>query len=86
MLTKLTLTIEQDVVAKAKSYAQKKKRSVSKIVEDYLNTVSDNEKLLNAEKKYEGSLTDSIAGMFEDEYKGQPCKELLEDAILEGNI
>ena len=37
MRTKLTLTIDKQVVDKAKLYAKKKNRSVSKLVEEYLN-------------------------------------------------
>jgi hypothetical protein len=36
MTTKLTLTIEQGVITKAKIYAQKKGRSLSSLVENYL--------------------------------------------------
>jgi len=46
MTTKLTLTIEQGVVKKAKNYAQKKGRSLSNLVENYLRTLDnkDNQK------------------------------------------
>jgi hypothetical protein len=40
MYTKLTLNIEQEVVENAKVYAQKQKRSISKLVEDYLASIS----------------------------------------------
>jgi uncharacterized protein (DUF3820 family) len=40
MTTKLTLTIEQDVIRTAKSYAQKKGRSLSDLVENYLKTLA----------------------------------------------
>jgi len=39
MTTKLTLTIEQDVIKSAKTYAQKKGRSLSDLVENYLKTL-----------------------------------------------
>ena len=35
MNTKLTLTVEKKVIAKAKSYAKKQNRSLSKLVENY---------------------------------------------------
>ena len=50
MLTKLTLTIDQDVIVKAKKYAHVKHRSVSKLVEEYLRTVSDSENIRPAIK------------------------------------
>ncbi len=43
MTTKLTLTIEEDVIKTAKSYAQKKGRSLSDLVENYLKTLSSKE-------------------------------------------
>jgi hypothetical protein len=43
MTTKLTLTIEKDVIETAKSYAQKKGRSLSGLVENYLKSLSGNE-------------------------------------------
>lgn len=43
MLTKLTLTIEQNVIKGAKVYAQKKGRSLSNIVENYLKTLAARE-------------------------------------------
>ena len=39
MNTKLTLTIEDDVIKKAKSYARSKGRSLSDIIENYLKAV-----------------------------------------------
>ena len=42
MLAKLTLTIEQSVIEQAKEYAQKKNRSVSRIVEEYLKNIVSN--------------------------------------------
>lgn len=39
MVTKLTLTIEQEVIKTAKSYAQKKGRSLSDLVENYLKSL-----------------------------------------------
>ncbi len=43
MTTKLTLTIEQEVIKSAKRYAQKKGRSLSDLVENYLKTLSGND-------------------------------------------
>lgn len=39
MNTKLTLTIEQSIIEKAKKYALKKERSLSDIIENYLKTL-----------------------------------------------
>jgi predicted CopG family antitoxin len=40
MNTKLTLTIEQSVIEKAKKYAQKKERSLSDLIENYLKALT----------------------------------------------
>ncbi|NTW32121.1 MAG: hypothetical protein HGB12_05785 [Bacteroidetes bacterium] len=45
MDTKLTLTIEKDVIEKAKDYARKRRRSLSDLIENYLKyIVSSKEK------------------------------------------
>ena len=47
MTTKLTLTIEDRVIKTAKKYSQKKGRSLSGLVENYLKTLATNESLSN---------------------------------------
>ena len=44
MITKLTLTIEQEVIKTAKTYAQKKGRSLSELIENYLKALSSKDK------------------------------------------
>lgn len=39
MTTKLTLTVEKDIIELAKSYASKKGRSLSDLIENYLRTL-----------------------------------------------
>ena len=41
MTTKLTLTVEEDVIKKAKSYAKQTGRSLSELVETYLETLTE---------------------------------------------
>lgn len=41
MTTKLTLTIEEKVIKSAKRYASKKGRSLSRLVENYLRSLSE---------------------------------------------
>lgn len=48
MTTKLTLTIEEQVISSAKKYAQKKGKSLSNLVENYLKSISSKETDLNA--------------------------------------
>lgn len=40
MTTKLTLTIEEEVIVSAKRYAQKNGKSLSHLVENYLKSIS----------------------------------------------
>ncbi|WP_090626783.1 DUF6364 family protein [Parapedobacter indicus] len=43
MNTKLTLTIEQSVIEKAKKFAKKNERSLSDLIENYLKALTDDE-------------------------------------------
>lgn len=59
MNTKLTLTIEKEVIEKAKRYAEQKGRSLSDIIENYLKVItgedSENEELTPLIKHLKGS-------------------------------
>ena len=46
MNTKLTLTIEQSIIEKAKAYAKVKGRSLSKIIENYLKAITKEQKVV----------------------------------------
>ncbi|MFC0515293.1 DUF6364 family protein [Mucilaginibacter angelicae] len=41
MTTKLTLTVEKDIIKKAKSYAKQTGRSLSELIETYLSTLTE---------------------------------------------
>ncbi|SKB68471.1 hypothetical protein SAMN05660776_2556 [Salegentibacter holothuriorum] len=43
MNTKLTLTIEKEIIKKAKDYAKEKNRSLSDIIENYLKVLTKEE-------------------------------------------
>ncbi|WP_298248425.1 DUF6364 family protein, partial [uncultured Christiangramia sp.] len=43
MNTKLTLTIEQEIIKRAKEYAKEKNRSLSDIIENYLKVLTKEE-------------------------------------------
>lgn len=45
MNTKLTLTIEQSVIEKAKNYAKSRGRSLSDVIESYLKMVAKEEEI-----------------------------------------
>ena len=44
MNAKLTLTIEQSVIEKAKKYAKEKERSLSDLIENYLKAITNEKK------------------------------------------
>lgn len=59
MTTKLTLTVEKDVIERAKSYAKNSGRSLSELVEQYLDTItqeSSNQKVSPKLKKLIGAV------------------------------
>ena len=41
MTTKLTLTVEKTIIEKAKSYAKKTGRSLSELIENYLENITE---------------------------------------------
>ncbi len=44
MTTKLTLSVEKSVIERAKEYAKKTGRSLSELVENYLDTITQHDK------------------------------------------
>lgn len=61
MNTKLTLTIEDAVIKKAKKYAADQERSLSDIIENYLKAITSREK--TAESEYP-PIVKSLKGSF----------------------
>ncbi len=73
MSTKLTLTIDENVIEKAKKYAKGKKNSLSNIIENYLKT------LVNEDKKETSELSPivkSLRGSFKADKDFDYKKEL----------
>ena len=62
MSTKLTLTIEQEVIQRAKEYAKEKNRSLSDIVENYLKILTNQDK--TKELKKLNPVVKSLKGSF----------------------
>jgi hypothetical protein len=79
MTTKLTLTLEQHIIEKAKKYAKNKGRSLSDIVENYLKVVVTEKTDLETEI---APLTKSLKGSFKKpsgfDYKKQLTNRLTE--------
>lgn len=81
MTAKLTLSIDANIIEKAKKYAKKEGKSLSAMVEDYLafsvNDVPDTETEYTAlVKKLAGSLKMELP-------KDKTDKELLQEALVE---
>jgi hypothetical protein len=76
MNTKLTLTIEQEIIEKAKFYAKEKNRSLSDIIENYLKLLTGT----NIDKTEEnfGPVVSSLKGSFKMPKNMDYKKELRE--------
>ncbi|MFO8042649.1 MAG: DUF6364 family protein [Alkalispirochaeta sp.] len=85
MLAKLTLTIDQEVVERAKRYAKRKHRSVSRIIEDYLRIISMEESLGPDVTSSSAVTTDRLTGMFRHGDTGQDYGDILEDALYQAH-
>ncbi len=81
MLTKLTLTIDQSIISKAKEFAQEKNKSVSRIVEEYLRNISTGEVQGVFINNLDSPITDSLVGMFKD--TGDDYKDMIERARMD---
>ncbi|AEJ18429.1 DUF6364 family protein [Gracilinema caldarium] len=81
MLSKLTLTIDQSIIEKAKDFAQKKNKSVSRIVEEYLRNISVGNERFVIPDTMKAPITDNLVGMFKDD--GKDYKIQLEEALSE---
>ncbi|HEY0246141.1 MAG TPA: DUF6364 family protein [Mucilaginibacter sp.] len=78
MTTKLTLTVEKRVIEKAKSYAKHTNRSLSELVENYLETLVEE----STEKEQLSPRLKGIAGIIKLPNDFDEKKEL--SAYLEG--
>jgi len=77
---KLTLSLDQSVIAKAKSYAKRNKTSLSKMIEAYFDSLTNNEIIENEIPN--SPLVESLCGVIElpdgIDYKEAKAKYLLE--------
>jgi ethanolamine utilization protein EutA (predicted chaperonin) len=79
MDTILTLNIDQNVVENAEIYAKYTKKTVSQLVEEYLLTISTNNKVKNMPL---GPITQQLAGIIKID-ENINYKEILTDALME---
>lgn len=63
MTVKLNLTIKEETAKRIKLYAERRKTSVSKIVDEYLSSLLERE---NRKKKKEKSFVERFGGIIKD--------------------
>ncbi|NMH26274.1 DUF6364 family protein [Flavobacterium solisilvae] len=77
MSTKLTITIDENVIEKAKKYAKGKKNSLSNIIENYLKTlVAEDKKETSELSPIVKSLKGSFKADKDFDYKKELTKRL----------
>jgi hypothetical protein len=62
MNTKLTLTIEKEIIERGKNYAKEKNRSLSDIIENYLKILTNEER--NNKRKKLNPAVEALKGSF----------------------
>ncbi|GAB5552088.1 MAG: DUF6364 family protein [Saprospiraceae bacterium] len=81
MSNKLTLSIDQVVIAEAKEYAKSEGKSLSNIVEEYLKSLSSNEH--SDQKKISLKIVKELKGSIKMPKDFISYQETLQDALLE---
>ncbi len=84
MQTKLTLTVDQEVIELAKEYARENAKSLSSIVEEYLKSLSS-KKETRKKPKY-SKIIRELKGSVKIDVSKVEYKELLEDALLKKHL
>lgn len=79
MNTKLTLTLEQEIIKKAKEYAKDKNRSLSDIIENYLKMLTKEEQ--KEKGKPLNPIVKSLKGSFKMPKKDMDYKKELRDRL-----
>lgn len=83
MTTKLTLTMSKSTIEKGKRYAKKQERSLSKLIESYINAIT-NDEVSTEEDEELSPIVKSLMGSFKApkdfdfEYKKERLKRLEE--------
>lgn len=78
MNTKLTLTIEQSIIERAKSYAKGKGHSLSDIIENYLKAITTEQRVVEDISPLINSLRGSFKAPESFDYKKELSKGLSE--------
>lgn len=80
IMGKLTLSIDQRIIEKAKDYAKSQGRSISSIFEEYLKSVSSS-KIVSKQEEL-SQIVRELRGSVKLPADSKSYKELLEDALL----
>ncbi|MEO1010924.1 MAG: DUF6364 family protein [Bacteroidota bacterium] len=80
MNTKLTLSVEKEVIRRAKQYAKEQGRSLSNIVEEYLKSVSTKYDMKDGDRL--DPIVNELWGSVKLPNSDKAYKELLEDALI----
>jgi predicted CopG family antitoxin len=77
MTVKINLTIDEEVIKRAKSYAKKTNTSVSKMVQEFLDKNTGNKKSneKNFVEKYAGTLKGKLSDKDVEKIKAEKIKE-----------
>ena len=65
METKLTLSMDKEVIEKAKAFAKKNHTSLSRLIEDYFSALTGQSKRNNAKDKDISPLVKSLSGVLQ---------------------
>lgn len=84
MSTKLTLTVDENVIESAKEYAKKNKRSLSNIIEEYLKSLTDSKD--ERKKPRLSKLVKELKGSVKDPDSSKYYKEILTDALIDKHL
>lgn len=84
MSTKLTLTVDQNVIESAKQYARKNRRSLSNIIEEYLKSLTENTK--ERKKPNLSKIVKELKGSVKDPAPTKSYKEILTDELIKKHL
>lgn len=77
MTTKLTLTIEENVIKTAKSFAKQKGSSLSELIENYLKTLTLTDESAEVLTPRVQRLVGALKSFKEDDYKKVVAEEIV---------
>ena len=77
MTTKLTLTIEENVIKTAKSFAKQKGSSLSELIENYLKTLTLTDESAEVLTPKVQRLVGALKSFKEDDYKKVVAEEIV---------